>query len=167
MTIISLIETTLLETVRKAFAAGPPNGWLLGWLVDRHFSGFAQAASPVKARNVTTFDYAFCNHFEARINGLTGGRFATLTVMLSFIADVYVLHWTLYESDGRTGQVVAAAPSEEAAALQGRIKHWLAKVGFLPLPDSWHELRLDGIELELSGARNVTLGKCLFRDYDG
>jgi hypothetical protein len=164
---IPLVHAALLERVRQAFASRPPNGWLLGWSVDRHFSGFARIASPVQTQNATTFDYAFCNHFEARIDGPAGGRFATLTVLLSFIADVYVLHWTLYDRDGRTGQVVAAAPSEKAEALQLRVERWAAQIGFEPLPNGWYDVRVEGVELELSGASNVTLGKCLFQDYDG
>lgn len=167
MTMIPLVQATLLETVRRAFASGPPNGWLLGWPVDRHFPDFARIASPVRTQNLTTFDYAFCNHFVARIDGLAEGRFATLTVLLSFIADVYVLHWTRYDRDGRTGKVVAAAPSEKAEALQLHVERWAAEIGFEPLPDRWYDVRVEGIELELSGASNVTLGKCLFQDHGG
>jgi hypothetical protein len=37
----------------------------------------------------------------------------------------------------------------------------------MELPDAWYDKVVDGVELELSGTENVTLGKCLFSDYDG
>lgn len=71
MTMIPLVRATLLEPIGKAFASGPPNGWVLGWKIDRHFLDFARIASPFRTQNLTTLDYAFCNHFEARIDGQT------------------------------------------------------------------------------------------------
>lgn len=159
--------TKLIERVRSAFAGGPPNGWMEGWALDRHFTEFVQVASPQKAVNVTSFDYSFCNRFEARVNGLVDRRYAVLSVLLSFIADVYTIHWTLYEGDGRVGRVIKAPPSADAAELQLRVERWLAQIGFTRIRDDWYDTELEGIVLELSGDTAVTLGKCLFQDFDG
>jgi hypothetical protein len=157
----------LVERVRSAFAGGPPNGWIEEWAMDRHFSEFVQVVSPQKASNVTSFDYSFCNRFEVQVEGLGDRCYAVLTVLLSFIADVYTVHWTLYERGGRVGRVVEAPPSEDAVKLQLRVEKWLAQIGFTRLRDDWYDIELNGILLELSGETHVTLGKCLFQDFDG
>jgi hypothetical protein len=160
-------QDDLVALVQRAFALGPPNGWLLGWSPDRYYAEFARVAADAAPQNATTFDYAFCNHFEARIDGLPHEQYAILTVLLSYVADVYALHWTVYEKSGRTGRVVEAAPNTKAKCLQARVEEWIADLGFAGVPDAWLALELVGIELELSGTEHVTMSKCLFKDYEG
>jgi len=157
----------LIERVRSAFAYGPPNGWIEGWAITRHFSEFVQVVSPRSAFNITSFDYSFCNRFEVQVKGLDDRCHAVLTALLSFIADVYTTYWTLYEQGGRVGRVIEIPPSEDAAKLQLRVESWLTQIGFARLHDDWYSIELNGIQLELSGETHVTLGKCLFQDYDG
>ena len=156
----------LRDRVRAAFIKGQPNGWLSGWATDRHFSQFAQLVSPYMAVNVTSFDYAACNRFEVRTTVLPDGRYATLSVLLSFLADMYVLHWTIYDVDGTTGHVLGAPPSVDDENLQQMVERWLANLAFTRMPDDWYNTEID-VHLELSGDRHVTLGKCLFQDFDG
>lgn len=161
---IDLTREDLESRVREAFSDGPPNGWLLGWAEDRGFREFAQVVAPHKAANNTSFDYAFCNHFDVRM-ALDDAKYAVLTVLTSFVADVFSMHWTLYGPGGRGGQVVNDVP--RGRALEATVQDWLAGRGFVSLPDRLGDVVLDGLELELSGEENVTLAKCVFQDFEG
>ncbi len=156
----------LSEVVREAFAPAPPNGWLLGWNRERYFREFAGAAAPARATNHTSFDYAFCTHFDADLQDSGDAEYLTLTVRISFIADVYSIHWTTYGDGGKVGNVVSTPRSEAAVELQTRIEQWLQGAALARLPDEWFELQVSGVQLELAGATGATLGKCLFEDYE-
>ena len=157
----------LVRKIRSAFAAGPPNGTLEGWPRDRLFNELSALVAPARARNVTMFDYAFCNRHEATFSPNDDGSYAVLSLQLSFITDVYSIHWTLYDRGGRSGRVVELAPSEEAERIATNVRSALALHGFAPIPLAWSSVPVGGIELELSGRVNVTVGKCLFQDHEG
>ncbi|MCB9577732.1 MAG: hypothetical protein H6717_11990 [Polyangiaceae bacterium] len=150
--------------IRRLFASGPPNGWLLGWDRDRGFDDLSALVAPLAATNNTSFDYAFCNHFEVRLS-LAEERYAVLTVLTSFVADVFSVHWTVYDPGGQAGRVVGQPP--EGKRIEADVRAWLGRRGLRELPDELLRQPIPGIELELSGADDVTLGKCLFRDSAG
>jgi hypothetical protein len=156
----------LVEAVQKAFSPLPPNGWLLAWNCERYFREFARAAAPARATNHTSFDYAFCNHFEAELRGSGDAEHLTLTVRISFIADVYSIHWTTYRDGGKVGHVVPRPVTDSSVDLQKRIEQWLGTTALARLPDEWFELQLSEVQLELAGVTGATLGKCLFEDYE-
>lgn len=152
------------DRIRGLFASGPPNGWLRGWDRDRGFNEFVQVVTPHEATNNTSFDYAFCNQFDVRVE-LEDKQHAVLTVLTSFVADVFSTHWTVYEPDGRSGGVVEGVI--EGRELRTAVEGWLRERGFAELPDDLGAMNLNGIELELAGDENVTVEKCLFRDFEG
>jgi hypothetical protein len=163
--IVPLERVALEAQVRTAFADGPPNGWLLGWPEDRGFDEFSRMAAPHKPTNHTSFDYAFCNHFDVRVDEPDANGYVVLTLLMSFVADVFSLHWTAYQPGGQGGRVVSEYP--KASSLETRVRSWLAEKGFMSIPDDLFNMELPGVALELSGSQNVTLGKCLFRDHEG
>jgi hypothetical protein len=153
----------LKALVVTTFENGPPNGWRLGWDENRFYDVVSTAAQPADCVNHTSFDYSFCNTLVvtpiAR-SDLT----LTLTVRVSFVAPFYSTHWTRYRP--KDAQVVSAVPSE-VAEIADRIRKALCRLGFTEMPLEWHDETVQGVVLELSGATNVTLSKCLFEDYEG
>lgn len=85
-----------------------------------------------------------------------------------FIADFYCAHWTQYlDSKGQSGFVRPSAPDRESALTGARVRRVIESAGFCELPDEWLIEELSGVTLELAGAEAVTIGKCLFDDYEG
>lgn len=159
-------ENDWIQAIRAAHANGLPNGWLLGWDPVRHFAGFTEVVKPHTPSNLTGFDYAFCNHFSVGLGAVQEGS-SLLTVWLSFIAPAASMHWTEYEPGMKTGRVVSENADSEAERVAGRVERWIEEIGFELIPDSVQETKVSGIELELSDAADVTVGKCLFLDFDG
>ncbi len=153
----------ITESIHSQFDKGPPNGWLLGWDESRCFALISAAAAPHPTSNHTSFDYGFCNWFEVRIDSEGDDRYWTLTIKLSFIAPAYCIHWTQYESPTQ-GAVIPAAPVGYKI-VEDKVRIAAENAGFFGIPTEWCEKQLLGVELELSGTENVTLGKCLFTDY--
>lgn len=159
----SITLDEIIRIIRSRFHDGPPNGWLLCWDETRYFALVSDAATPYPTINYTSFDYGFCNWFEVRID--SDHRYWTFTIKLSFIAPVYCVHWTQYESPSQ-GAVISAAPLGHQA-VEDNVRTAVERAGFFELPTEWYDQQVQGIELELSGTENVTIGKCLFSDYDG
>lgn len=155
----------ITETIRTQFQEGPPNGWILGWDSSRCFHLISAAAVPYPVANHTSFDYGFCNWFQVRIDGENEECYWTLTIKISFIAPVYAFHWTQYGSKTQ-GRVIPAAP-QDYQSVEDSVRLAVENSRFCELPVEWHDKELKGIELELSGSENVTVGKCLFSDYEG
>jgi hypothetical protein len=151
----------LRAVVRSTFANGPPNGWTLRWDRERFFSELTHLSDPYECANETSFDYSFCNRLVTTIDGQQ--RSWSLTVRVSFVAPFYSLHWTRYrDSDVR---VVPVVPGD-IDVIRRRIRRFLDDQGFDELPDDWHDARIEGLKLELAGESEVTIGKCLFEDYE-
>lgn len=159
---VSLSE--IIDEVCRQFSDSPPNGWLLGWDESRCYELIHAAAAPCETTNNTSFDYNFCNLFISKATG-RDECYWTLTVRLSFIVPAYSMHWTQYEKSGEAF-VIQEAPNDYTQ-IESKIRAAIENAGFFELPRDWYEQELQGIELELSGTENVTLGKCLFQDYDG
>ena len=163
---ISLDE--LVQTVQSRFQDDPPNGWQLGWDRERCLDLVRSAASPHPARNLTSFDDAFCNWYEVCIDPSDGKQHwkqRTLTIQFSFIAPVSCLYWDRPKRSTQ-GDLIASAP-ESYQAVEARVRAAVWAVGFFEAPSDWLNHEIEGIQLELSGTHHVTLGKCLFCDYDG
>ncbi|HVW02579.1 MAG TPA: hypothetical protein VHB77_19640 [Planctomycetaceae bacterium] len=147
----------LTTVVAERFRSGPPNGWLLGWDASRCSERLRDAVAPYDLVNCTSFDYSFCNWYEVRFNRHRREAFWTLTAKLSFVAPAYCMHWN----------TAAPAAPAESQHVESNLRTELERAGFFELPVEWSELAVPNVQLELSGARNVTLSKCLFCDYDG
>jgi len=165
MNIVTPVLEEWLRVVRQAFEAKPPDGRELGWDEARMMTTIGEIASPLHINNWTAFDYAFCNRYEIKVPGEAKKEYLSCSVRLSFIVPAYTIHWTSYWRNGKSGKVVDTP--EPLRGLETRIRQHLEKQGFIELPEDWQDIVVLGISLELAGARNVTLGKCLFEDYDG
>ncbi|MEL6340959.1 MAG: hypothetical protein AAFQ65_13700 [Myxococcota bacterium] len=153
--------------VYDAFKDGAPNGWLIGWDRDRLLNEVRDIARLADGCiNATSFDYARCNRFELRI-GAEDRQHWVLTVRVSFVIDAYSLHWTEYGPGDKSGRVVDGLDNKRTGTLENETRSILAGRGFAELPATWSALPMTGIALELSDPEDVTLGKCVFEDYDG
>ncbi len=150
--------------IGRRFSGGPPNGWVLGWDRTRMFAEICREAKDYSCTNCTSFDYSFCNRYEIRVDE-SSYEFWNLTVRISFVLDVFSLHWTRYVAGGKRGWVLDDAPNQEASLVELRIRDSLESKGYDELPADWYEEPIDGVVLELSGDR-ATIGKCLFEDHD-
>ncbi len=155
----------LVAAVQRQFQHSAPNGWLLGWDRNRGFALVCTAAAPHQTTNHSSFDFGFCNWYEVCVNGNTDQCFWSLTIKLSFILPIYCIYWTRYESSIK-GSVIDTAPTGYQV-VEDNVRVAVENAGFFELPDDWYERKIDGVELELSGNERVTLGKCLFTDYEG
>ncbi|MCA9280080.1 MAG: hypothetical protein H6815_12470 [Phycisphaeraceae bacterium] len=162
---MDLTIEAVVNDIRTQYRERPPNGWLLGWERERYLLLVQEACAPHAVVNATSFDYAFCNRYEVNLSEGDAGIFYMLAVRLSFIAPVFSLHWTRYESQTK-GSVVSSVPSD-CSQLEEKLRKTLERAGLTGLPDEWFEQEVSGVELELSGTSNVTIGKCLFEDYEG
>jgi hypothetical protein len=154
----------LIETIRRQFINGPPNGWELGWDDTRFCQEISDICSPLPVVNNTTFDYAFCNWYDIDCGAKWGCDRVELTVKVSVIAPVCSMHWTC-----RTGTCfsVASKMPEGKENKQSAIAAMLRRQGIYELEVGVDELIVPDVALELSETRNVTVGKCLFSDFDG
>lgn len=150
---------------KESFASGCPNGILLGWDVERFFDELKCACPAQKIRNLTDFNYSYCNKYEIVPEQVPGnGRHFEATASFSFVCNAFSFHWTSYSLDRKRGKVVPdeLLPKEIDNPRQTLIDFAKEK-GFDEIDNNWMELEIDGIELEL--ADTATLGKCLFDDY--
>ena len=158
----------LQQNLMRRFATGVPNGWLLGWNERRLQSELATAVRPLKMQNCTSFDYAFCNHFDVSFDGDGEYYDYVLTIRISFVCDFYCLHWTRHKRSGnKEGRPVRTPETPDARVLERRVRELLAEHGFLEIPDEWMDEPAPEVKLELAGTRNVTISKCVFEDYEG
>ncbi|VTR93352.1 unnamed protein product [Gemmata massiliana] len=151
----------IVDQVQGQFRNGVPNGWLLGWKLDRGYATINESIAPHKAANMTTFDYCFCNYYELMI-GNDYPKFA-LAIRISFIVPAYSLHWTRYDSE-HSGVVTRDIPVA-AVHIENKIRSTIDGLGYFELPSDWHDKEINDVILELSDTDSVTLGKCLFCDY--
>lgn len=156
---------TMIDGLRQQFSEQPPNGWLLGWDRDRYFTLVKNTCEPFVVTNATSFDYAFCNRFEVGFEEPRGEGFLALTVRISFVFPIFALHWTKYKS--KTLGAVVTQVAGEHRELEERVRRALESIGLNELPNEWSEEKVEGVELDLSDANNVTISKCLFEDYTG
>jgi hypothetical protein len=157
----------LKRHLREQFATGVPNGWTRGWNHGRLQSELAAAVQPLKVENCTSFDYAFCNHFEVRVDGGHPRWLYELTIRISFVGDFFCLHWTRRQPASRKGGTVRSPGSAQASMIEQTVRELLERHGFREIPDEWLDEPVPVVRLELAGTRNVTISKCLFEDYDG
>ncbi len=160
------VQTDWAEIVANRFRSGPPNGWLEGWEVNRFHAELLELSGKLTLANHTSFDYAFCNLYEVEVPGSTSDVLWVLTIRISFIVDAFSLHWTRYECDGRQGAVRTPTIST-CRTIEAEVRRFLQNRAFIEPSVADCDSRVTGVELELSDPDMVTLGKCLFQDYDG
>ncbi len=154
----------LISVLQASFASGLPNGWQLGWDRERFGADLKRIAGDRRVINVTSFDYSRCNSYEIECSNV--GNQLVLTVRISFVRDLFILHWTQYSPNRRSGQVVQEIP-DACAEIEGSVAEFLHCENFRRVPDDLYEQHVPNVELELSEPGDVTVGKCLFDDYDG
>jgi len=159
----NLLLEEIVAQVREQFREEVPNGWLLGWDLNRGHAAIREATAPYRASNLTSFDYSFCNWYEVKVRN--GYQKWLLTVKISFIVSVFSLYWTRYKSS--VEGFVMIADSDERRRLENRVRTAVSGLGYCEIDSAWLNLKVDGVSLELSDPEDVTLGKCLFCDFDG
>ena len=80
--------------------------------------------------------------------------------------DLFVTHWTQYDPQRRDGRVVQKVPVS-CIQLEEDIARFLNRKRFRRIPDRIYDTHVPNVTLELSEPSDVTVGKCLFDDYDG
>lgn len=156
----------LKDRIVSTFRVSPPNGWLLGWDERRAFDAIASAVAPHEFRNCTSFDYSFCNRYECTVIGQNDESFL-LCIRISFIAELASLHWTRYSESMKEAEVVAESVVPDSRQIMSKVRTVLRSCGFSESPASWDDEPLFGVRLELSNPEAVTVGKCLYEDYEG
>ena len=158
----------LKRDLMRKFATGVPNGSLLGWNERRLESELTAAVRPLKMQNCTSFDYAFCNHFDVSFGGDGEHYDYVLTIRISFVCDFYGLNWTRYKRSGNKGGGPVRTPgTADARVLERTVRELLAEHGFLEICDGWMDEPVPEVKLDLARTRNVTISKCVFEDYEG
>ena len=151
---------------RGAFDTGIPNGWELEWDRARFEKEVAARARPWKCFNATSFDYARCNKYEIECGSEATGHYV-LTILVSFVVDSYIAHWTHYTERGRAGVVVTGPGERALGTVEQAVISFLEGEGFEEMPADIYRTKVEGIALELSEPDEVTIGKCCFEDFDG
>lgn len=155
-----------ITRIRTLFGPEPPSGWLLGWNDERYFDDFAALLKSYgELVNETSFDYSFCNSYVLYVGDRSNESFESLTISLSFVADAFQLIWSGYRSFGRKGSVFNSQ-SDFHIEIENRCRGFAQKLGFIECSPEVFNMPIKGVRLELSGKENVTVGKCLFDDFD-
>ena len=158
------MDGKVLESIKKAFSNGCPNGFLLGWDEKRFFERLSALLSGTKVINNTDFNYSYCNSFEVLLDELEEKEHFVLTVKVSFVADFFCVYLTKYTRNKRNGEVVDVSQSEDFSELFGKVESFFAGEGFRMLNDNEMNNVVDGVDLEL--AEDATVAKCLFDDFE-
>lgn len=154
----------LLEDIQKKFSNGCPNGFLLGWDVNRFFQSIQSLFAGFKVTNDTSFDYSYCNSYVIELGKNADEEIFVLTLKISFIIDAYTLHLTRYSSNKRTGKVISFESFSEYSMVVEKVKCFMEEQGFIEIQHNDMECLVNNVELELS--EQATLGKCLFDDFE-
>lgn len=153
----------LLDRIRQEWRQSLPNGWELGWPLDRFKAELSQCAAPYAVLNLTSFDYCRCNTFVVDF-GYIDGLYSTLTIHVSFIADLYVMYWSRTRGAGDLRETTDTPSQGEAIMYSAR--RLLSRLGMQEIPDEWYDCHAPGVSLELCDSGDVTIGKCLFCDTE-
>jgi len=155
---------TLIIDIQKKFSDGCPNGFLLGWDINRFFQSLISLFVGFKVINDTDFNYSYCNSYEIELGENESDEIFILTLKVSFIVDAFVLHVTRYSSNRRSGKVIHFDECSEYAGEIKKAKIFLVGKGFVEMQNDDMESVVDGVHLEL--AEIPTVGKCLFEDFE-
>lgn len=88
------------------------------------------------------------------------------TFQISFISNVFQIYWTKYIKHGKTGKVIESPENNASKKWEQKVREFIKQKGFEECLTEWYNLPIDGIQLELSEKDEVTVGKCLFVDYE-
>ena len=160
MTVLSM----LVENIQRKFSNGCPNGFLLGWDVNRFFKSLLSLFVGFKVINDTDFNYSYCNSYDIELGTGEDGKMFILTLKASFIADTYTIHVTKYSKNKRSGKVIHIEEYREYAGEVVKARSFMEEQGFIEILDDDMELFVENVDLEL--AERATVGKCLFDDFE-
>jgi hypothetical protein len=157
---------SILANVNEAFKNGVPNGSLLGWDYERFWQNLIKLTEIGEVLNVTDFNYGFCNTYFYYYPSKKIKCYEMATFEISFVSDVFQIYWTKYSDYGKSGNVIESPENDESKEWEKRVRNFIQQKGFEECLTEWYNLPIEGVELELSGKDQVTLGKCLFVDYE-
>ena len=154
----------ILRVIKKRYQYGVPNGVLLKWDRNRFKSNIQKVIGKnyVLEQHTTDFDYEFCNSYSIKID--INLYIYCLNLNISFIGDFYEINWSSMKK--RTKQIKHSIRINnfELINIENIIDNFFKKRGFIKISDDIYNIKIEGIELELSELDEVTIGKCLFND---
>lgn len=159
-----IITSMLIRDIQRKFSNGCPNGYLLGWDVNRFFKPLLSLFAGFRVINETDFNYSYCNSYDIELGIGEDEKIYFLTLKASFIADIYTVHVTGYSKNKRRGKVVDVMKFPEYEKQIERARSFMNGQGFMEILDEDMELVVESVDLEL--AEHATLGKCLFDDFE-
>ncbi len=160
------LYTTWIAEIRRQFQTAPPSGWELHWDADRFYDDLKEIlGGNYKLCNCTNFDYSFCNSYELTVENKNGNEKWILAIKVSFIVDAYSLHWTYYPRN-KQAYVLMDQKDAQLQNIEDKIVSFLGSKGFSDVSHKVYNMKLEDVSLELSDPDEVTVGKCLFDDFE-
>ncbi len=157
---------SIINNIRDAFKNGVPNGSLQGWDFERFWQELINLTEIGEIVNATDFNYGFCNTYFYYHPSKKTKNYEMATFEISFVSNVFQIYWTKYSDSGKIGNVIESPENHESKEWEKKVREFIKQKGFEECTTEFYNLPIDGVELELSGKDHVTLGKCLFIDYE-
>lgn len=130
-----------------------------GWSSEHSRGLLGEDWGDVEVVDSSDYNYDFCDSFDF----VFGGR-VLISVDISHLAPVFrITGWGGRGDKQKTSTVWRS----EADATLANVRARLLEAGLVELSRAEQSVAVGGVNLELSGPDEVTLGKCLFKDYDG
>jgi hypothetical protein len=157
----------IIRDVKDAFKNEHPNGMLLGWDDERFYQELSDLTKKGELVDQTDFNYSFCNTFSYYYYPFDKDKnYEMATLKISFVSNVFDIRWWKYRNRGRSPRIIESPENYVSKEWEQQVKAFFEKKGFVKCLPEWHSLHIEGIDLELSEKGKVTLGKCLFDDYE-
>lgn len=113
----------------------------------------------IRVVDVSDYNYDFCDSFDFLYRGAV-----LVSVDVSHVTPAFRLTgWAVRKNRQKT----ATDSLVVAEGILGRLRDILTKAGYREITRTEQAIKVAGVSLELSEPENATLGKCLFKDYDG
>ena len=137
------------------------------WRRNRFESDIVAIAKNCDVNNGTSFDYDFCNLYQIFPVSKHELLEYELVVRISYVLDAYCTQWTsLRNRNPKNVQVVSGTDVLVERNPEEAIHALLKANEFFQVPQEWMNTRVEGVSLELSDPKHVTIYKCLFEDHD-
>lgn len=152
-----------VHVIQVFFSNDKSDGISLSWDRRRFFDNFEKSLAPYEVINNTDFNYSYCNSFDLRVPETIIEGSYIITLKLSFVVNAFVLFVTWYSPDFRRGRVVSVDDLPQLSKLYEKVRHFAVANGFDEVPDSWLEIPIENVQLQLASVPN--LDNCLFDDF--
>lgn len=132
---------------------------ILTWSSDDNRRILGEDWGGVEIVDSSDYNYDFCDTFDFVFEGRT-----VVSVDISHVAPVFrITGWGVRKKRQHTSTHRMTVANETTASVRATLR----AAGLGELSASAQGVLVDGVALELSEQNEVTLGKCLFKDYDG